>query len=309
MDFVHKSVLLREAVNGLAVKPDGIYVDGTAGGGGHSAEILKHLGPQGKLICIDQDPEAVEYLRKMFINDSKVEIMKSNFVNIGQVLESIGITKVSGVLLDLGVSSHQLDTSKRGFSYHMDAVLDMRMSKEGVSAYDLVNTLSKDELSKILFEYAEEKYSKLIATEIVKTREAAPIETTLQLVDVIKKALPGKVLRKDLHPARKTFQALRIAVNDELNKLSEALEIILKSLEVGGRLSVITFHSLEDRIVKKQMKDWSVVCTCPPDFPICVCGRSARVRLITRKPILPSDEEIQNNKRSRSAKLRVCERI
>lgn len=309
MDFVHKSVLLREAVNGLAVKPDGIYVDGTAGGGGHSAEILKHLGPQGKLICIDQDPEAVEYLRKRFINDSKVEIMKSNFVNIGQVLESIGITKVSGVLLDLGVSSHQLDTSKRGFSYHMDAVLDMRMSKEGVSAYDLVNTLSKDELSKILFEYAEEKYSKLIATEIVKTREAAPIETTLQLVDVIKKALPGKVLRKDLHPARKTFQALRIAVNDELNKLSEALEIILKSLEVGGRLSVITFHSLEDRIVKKQMKDWSVVCTCPPDFPICVCGRSARVRLITRKPILPSDEEIQNNKRSRSAKLRVCERI
>lgn len=309
MDFVHKSVLLREAVNGLAVKPDGIYVDGTAGGGGHSAEILKHLGPQGKLICIDQDPEAVEYLRKRFINDSRVEIMKSNFVNIGQVLESIGITKVSGVLLDLGVSSHQLDTSKRGFSYHMDAVLDMRMSKEGVSAYDLVNTLSKDELSKILFEYAEEKYSKLIATEIVKTREVAPIETTLQLVDVIKKALPGKVLRKDLHPARKTFQALRIAVNDELNKLSEALEIILKSLEVGGRLSVITFHSLEDRIVKKQMKDWSVVCTCPPDFPICVCGRSARVRLITRKPILPSDEEIQNNKRSRSAKLRVCERI
>lgn len=309
MDFVHKSVLLREAVNGLAVKPNGIYVDGTAGGGGHSAEILKHLGPQGKLICIDQDPEAVEYLRKRFINDSRVVIMKSNFVNIGQVLESIGITKVSGVLLDLGVSSHQLDTSKRGFSYHMDAVLDMRMSKEGVSAYDLVNTLSKDELSKILFEYAEEKYSKLIATEIVKTRETAPIETTLQLVDVIKKALPGKVLRKDLHPARKTFQALRIAVNDELNKLSEALEIILKSLEVGGRLSVITFHSLEDRIVKKQMKDWSVVCTCPPDFPICVCGRSARVRLITRKPILPSDEEIQNNKRSRSAKLRVCERI
>lgn len=309
MDFVHKSVLLREAVNGLAVKPNGIYVDGTAGGGGHSAEVLKHLGPQGKLICIDQDPEAVEYLRKRFINDSRVVIMKSNFVNIGQVLESIGITKVSGVLLDLGVSSHQLDTSKRGFSYHMDAVLDMRMSKEGVSAYDLVNTLSKDELSKILFEYAEEKYSKLIATEIVKTREAVPIETTLQLVDVIKKALPGKVLRKDLHPARKTFQALRIAVNDELNKLSEALEIILKSLEVGGRLSVITFHSLEDRIVKKQMKDWSVVCTCPPDFPICVCGRSARVRLITRKPILPSDEEIQNNKRSRSAKLRVCERI
>lgn len=309
MDFVHKSVLLREAVNGLAVKPDGIYVDGTAGGGGHSAEILKHLGPQGKLICIDQDPEAVEYLRKRFINDSRVVIMKSNFVNIGQVLESIGITKVSGVLLDLGVSSHQLDTSKRGFSYHMDAVLDMRMSKEGVSAYDLVNTLSKDELSKILFEYAEEKYSKLIATEIVKTRETAPIETTLQLVDVIKKALPGKVLRKDLHPARKTFQALRIAVNDELNKLSEALEIILKSLEVGGRLSVITFHSLEDRIVKKQMKYWSVVCTCPTDFPICVCGRSARVRLITRKPILPSDEEIQNNKRSRSAKLRVCERI
>lgn len=309
MDFVHKSVLLREAVNGLAVKPNGIYVDGTAGGGGHSAEVLKHLGPQGKLICIDQDPEAVEYLRKRFINDSRVVIMKSNFVNIGQVLESIGITKVSGVLLDLGVSSHQLDISKRGFSYHMDAVLDMRMSKEGVSAYDLVNTLSKDELSKILFEYAEEKYSKLIATEIVKTRETAPIETTLQLVDVIKKALPGKVLRKDLHPARKTFQALRIAVNDELNKLSEALEIILKSLEVGGRLSVITFHSLEDRIVKKQMKDWSVVCTCPPDFPICVCGRSARVRLITRKPILPSDEEIQNNKRSRSAKLRVCERI
>ena len=309
MDFVHKSVLLREAVNGLAVKPNGIYVDGTAGGGGHSAEVLKHLGPQGKLICIDQDPEAVEYLRKRFINDSRVVIMKSNFVNIGQVLESIGITRVSGVLLDLGVSSHQLDISKRGFSYHMDAVLDMRMSKEGVSAYDLVNTLSKDELSKILFEYAEEKYSKLIATEIVKTRETAPIETTLQLVDVIKKALPGKVLRKDLHPARKTFQALRIAVNDELNKLSEALEIILKSLEVGGRLSVITFHSLEDRIVKKQMKDWSVVCTCPPDFPICVCGRSARVRLITRKPILPSDEEIQNNKRSRSAKLRVCERI
>ena len=309
MEFVHKSVLLKEAVDGLAIKPDGIYVDGTAGGGGHSAEILKHLGPKGRLICIDQDPEAIEHLRVNFADDSRVKVVKSNFVDIGQVLDSVGLTKVNGVLLDLGVSSHQLDTSERGFSYHTDAALDMRMSKEGVSAYDIVNTLSKEELSRILFEYAEEKYSRLIAAEIVKTREISPIETTSQLVDVIKGALPAKVLRKDSHPARKTFQALRIAVNDELNKLSEALENILQVLKDRGKLSVITFHSLEDRIVKKKMKDWSTACTCPPDFPICVCGKSASVRLITRKPILPSEEEIRDNKRSRSAKLRVCEKV
>lgn len=309
MEFIHKSVLLSETVESLNVIPNGVYVDGTAGGGGHSSKILERLNEEGKLICIDQDPDAIEHLKAKFAGKSNVIVVKSNFADVKSAVKNLGFYKVNGVILDLGVSSYQLDTSERGFSYHQNAHLDMRMSKNGVSAYDLVNDLSKENLSKILFEYAEEKYAGLIANAIVKSRKVSPIETTIQLVDVIKSALPAKVLRKDSHPAKKTFQALRIAVNDELESLSRGLDEAFDILKIDGRLSVITFHSIEDRIVKQRMKSWSIGCTCPPDFPVCVCGNEPKAQIITKKPIIPSEYELNENNRSRSAKLRVCTRI
>lgn len=307
MNFVHKPVLLEETINALDIKPDGIYIDGTAGGGGHSSEIAKRL-LNGRLIDIDQDPSAIEALTNRFKDDNNVTVYRSNFSQMKSVAEDLQIYAVDGILLDIGVSSHQLDTAERGFSYHHDAPLDMRMSQSGKTAADLVNTLSFSELCKIISLYGEDKFAKNIARAIEREREIEPITTTLRLAEIVKDAYPAKA-RRDGHPARKTFQALRIAVNGELDVLSKGLDAAFSLLKSGGRLAVITFHSLEDRIVKQRMASWCEGCTCPKDFPVCICGKTPCAKLITRKPIEAGEKELEENPRSRSAKLRVCEKL
>ena len=307
MEFSHIPVLLDETIEGLNINPNGIYVDGTAGGGGHSGEILKRL-TSGKLISIDRDPDAVCTLTERFKKNENSIIVKGNFADIKELLAQRGVFRVDGVLLDIGVSSHQLDTAERGFSFHEDAPLDMRMSQSGTTAEELVNTLPYEELKRIIFEYGEEKYAPSIARGIVESREQKPVKTTLELTEIIKNNVPQRV-RRDGHPARKTFQAIRIAVNDELEALKRGLDGAFDILGSGGRLAVITFHSLEDRIVKQKMAQWAQGCTCPKDFPVCVCGNKPKVRLITRKPVCANETELTQNARARSAKLRICEKI
>ncbi|MBE6738484.1 MAG: 16S rRNA (cytosine(1402)-N(4))-methyltransferase RsmH [Ruminococcaceae bacterium] len=307
MEFKHISVLLQESINGLNIKPDGIYVDGTAGGGGHSSEILKRL-ENGKLYSIDRDPDAIKTVTERFKDEPCSEIVKGRFGDMKELLFGRGVQKVDGVLLDIGVSSHQLDTAERGFSFHEDAPLDMRMSQEGDTAATLVNTLPYAEIARIIGTYGEDKYASSIARAIVKYREEKEILTTLELAEIIKSAVPQRV-RREGHPARQTFQALRIAVNDEFGELERGLDSAFEMLNTGGRLAVITFHSIEDRITKQRMAKWCTGCTCPPDFPVCVCGNKPKAKLISRKPIVASDEELAENLRSRSAKLRVCEKL
>lgn len=307
MEFVHKSVLLYETVNSLNIKPDGIYVDGTAGGGGHSSEILKHL-KNGVLYSIDRDPDAIAFVKDRFKDNPNSRILQGKFSDMKQLLNDAGVHSVDGIMLDIGVSSHQLDTAQRGFSFHEDAPLDMRMSQSGTSAAELVNNLSYARLATIINNYGEERFASSIARNIVKARDVKPIETTLELAEIIKNSVPQKV-RRDGHPARKTFQALRIAVNGELDELEQGIDSAFELLNVGGRLSIITFHSLEDRIVKRKMAALATGCTCPKDFPVCVCGKKPHAKLITNKPIEASVEELNENPRSRSAKLRVCEKL
>ncbi|MBQ9869828.1 MAG: 16S rRNA (cytosine(1402)-N(4))-methyltransferase RsmH [Ruminococcus sp.] len=309
MEFKHVSVLLSECIEGLAIKPDGIYCDGTAGGAGHSREIAKRLDAQkgGRLIAIDRDPDAVKVAAQR-LEGLPAQVVKGNYSQIDGILDGLGITGVDGILLDLGVSSFQLDNPDRGFSYHTDAALDMRMSREGMSAKDVVNTYSAQQLSKIIFEYGEEKFARSIAAGIVKAREQKPIETTLELADVIKNSVPQKA-RRDKNPCKKTFQAIRIEVNSELEHLSLALDKAFDCLNIGGRLCIISFHSLEDRLVKQRFKTFCTGCTCPPDFPVCVCGKTPRGKLITRKPIEADSKELEENNRSHSAKLRIIEKI
>ena len=308
MDFHHVSVLLNESIEGLAIKPDGIYVDGTAGGAGHSSEIAKRL-TTGKLIALDKDPDAVKIATERLSSYSCATVIHSDFAEIPTVLDRLGIDKVDGVLLDLGVSSHQLDDAERGFSYHQEAPLDMRMSRKGLSAYDLVNHASGAELAKILYDYGEEKFTPRIVNAIVDARAVKPIETTTELADIIREAVPAAARRESGHPARKTFQALRIAVNGELDRLAEALDRVFDRLAPGGRFAIITFHSLEDRMVKQAFAEYTKGCICPPEFPVCVCGRKPRGKLVNRKPIEPSAEELEVNHRSRSAKLRIIEKL
>lgn len=307
VQFSHIPVLLNETLDSLNIKKDGIYVDATAGGGGHSSEILKRLGSNGRLICFDQDPTAIEVLTERFKDDNRVTVIHSNFSNLNQVLTELGITGVDGILADLGVSSHQLDTVERGFSFHSDAPLDMRMSQEGMTAADLCNILPEMELRRILYEYGEERFAPRIAASICKARDEKPIETTLELSELVKESIPAKA-RRGKHPARKTFQALRIAVNGEMDVLDRSLDSMFDSLNPNGRLSIITFHSLEDRMVKKRFLDYCKGCTCPPEFPVCVCGRTPSARL-PFKFKAASNEELENNKRSRSARLRCAEKI
>lgn len=307
MEFSHTPVLLRETIDGLNIRANGIYVDGTAGGGGHSSEILKKL-KTGKLISIDQDPDAIATVTQRFKDNENSIVIKGNFSDMKELLNCRGICRVDGVLLDIGVSSHQLDTAERGFSFHEDAPLDMRMSQSGKTAADLVNNLSQKELSRIIYTYGEEKYADSISRSIVKYREEKPIETTFELAEIIRNSVPERVRRAG-HPARKTFQALRIEVNHELDALEKGLDEAFEMLSEGGRLAVITFHSLEDRIVKQKMASWYQGCTCPKDFPVCVCGNKPKAKPITRKPVVANEQELSTNPRSRSAKLRICERI
>lgn len=306
MEFIHKPVLFDEAIDALNIKPDGIYFDGTSGGGGHSGAIASRL-TSGRLISVDQDPDAIEILHERLGGYPCVTVVKSNFCMIKQVLSEQGVSGVDGILLDLGVSSHQLDEGERGFSYKKDAPLDMRMSQEGTSAADLVNNLSEQELSKIIFTYGEEKFAKRIAAAIVRERKNGKIETTLQLAEIVKNAIPAATRREGGNPARRTFQALRIEVNGELDKLSKALDEMVECLNPGGRIAVITFHSLEDRIVKQRFAKWCSGCTCPPDFPVCVCGKKPLGQL-PFKAKAPTEEELEVNPRSRSARLRVFEK-
>ncbi len=307
MEFSHIPVLLDECMDGLNIRPDGIYVDGTAGGAGHSSAIASRLGSSGRLIALDRDPDAVATATERLSVYPNAQVVHSNYSQIREVLDDLGIDKVDGILMDLGVSSYQLDEESRGFSYHADAPLDMRMSKEGASAADIVNTFSEQELARILFEYGEEKFSRRIASNIVAQRANAPIETTLQLADIVRMSVPQKA-RRDKNPCKKTFQAIRIAVNGEFEHLSKGLEDAFFSLKSGGRLAVITFHSLEDRIVKQKFAGWCKGCICPPDFPVCVCGHKPQGVLVNRKPIEAEEKEVERNNRSRSAKLRIIER-
>lgn len=306
MEFSHISVLLNEAIDSLQIKPDGIYVDGTAGGGGHSFEIAGRL-TTGRLIALDRDPEAVKTATTR-LKGLPAEVVCINFKDFDSALDRSGIGKIDGMLLDLGVSSYQLDNTERGFSYHGDAPLDMRMGDSGPTAADLVNTISLEELSRILTVYGEEKFAYRIAKAIVRQREIEHITTTKVLADIISSAVPAAA-RRDGHPARKSFQAIRIAVNGELDALKEVLKKAFNRLNVGGVLSVITFHSLEDRIVKQTFAEFTRGCTCPEDFPVCVCGKTPMGELLFKKPILPSKEEIEHNMRSRSAKLRAIKKI
>jgi len=302
MEFKHISVLLNETIDSLNIMPNGIYVDGTAGGAGHSKEIAKRL-KGGMLIALDRDPQAVATATER-LKGLNAQVVKSEFANMDKVLLELGIDKVDGILLDLGVSSHQLDTAERGFSYHKEAPLDMRMGDSGQTAADLVNTLSSEELVNIFFRYGEEKFSQRIARKICEERDIEPIKTTTRLAEIISAAYPAAA-RRDGHPARKCFQALRIAVNGELEQLENVLDKAFNLLKVGGRLAIITFHSLEDRMVKLKFREYTTGCTCPPDIPVCVCGKKPQGKLLTRKPIEATKEELENNPRSRSAKLRV----
>lgn len=309
-DFHHVSVLLEECIDGLNIKPDGIYVDGTLGGAGHSSRIAAKL-TTGRLIGIDRDPVALKAAgERLAPFGDRVTLVHSNFCEIADVLDDLGIGGVDGILLDLGVSSPQLDDGARGFSYMADAPLDMRMDNgDSLSADTVVNTWSYEELKRILYEYGEERYAPAIASAICRRRESAPIGSTLELVDVIRSAMPPAALREKQHPAKRSFQAIRIAVNDELNSVAKVMKDAIPRLNPGGRLAVITFHSLEDRIVKNAMAEAAKGCTCPPNFPVCVCGKKPKVQVITRKPIVSGENELERNPRARSAKLRICEKV
>ena len=308
--FHHVSVLLDACIDALAIRPDGVYVDGTLGGGGHSREIASRL-TTGHLIGIDRDETALAAAgERLAPFMDRVTLVHSNFCEMDSVIRSLGYGGVDGVLLDLGVSSPQLDESSRGFSYMADAPLDMRMDRgDTLTAYQVVNEWSYEELKRILFDYGEERYAPLIAGAICRRREQKPIATTLELVDIIRGSVPPAALREKQHPAKRSFQAIRIAVNDELGAVSKAMEAAIPMLNPGGRLAVITFHSLEDRIVKSSMAEAARGCTCPPSFPVCVCGKKPKVKLLSRKPILPGAEELEENPRARSAKLRACEKL
>ncbi len=307
MDFSHISVMLQQCIDGLNIKPNGIYIDGTCGGAGHSVEIAKRLTDSGRLIGIDRDPDAIKAASER-LSPYNAKVLKGNFSDMKALAAAEGITEADGILLDLGVSSHQLDTLERGFSYHGSAPLDMRMSQEGVSAKDIVNTYSYESLCKILWEYGEEKFARKIADTIIKRRETKPIVTTEQLADIVCSSIPAK-FRREKNPCKKTFQAIRIAVNCELDELDKALDDGFDLLKSGGRLCIITFHSLEDRMVKQRFASFCTGCTCPPDFPQCVCGKKPRGRLVNRKPIEADEAELEVNNRSRSAKLRIIEKI
>lgn len=310
MEFKHISVLLNESVDALMINPDGIYVDGTMGGGGHSEKIVQKLSTKGTLIGIDRDTEALTASRTRLSEYNNIIYVHNNYKNIKDILAEQGIDHIDGAVLDLGVSSYQLDCKERGFSYMEDAPLDMRMNRQaGITAYDVVNTYSEDELTRIFFSYGEEKFSKKVARIICERRENKPIETTLELVDIIKAAIPEKFRQKGSHPAKRVFQAIRIEVNGELADLKGAVDDFFDVLSPGGRLSIITFHSLEDRIVKNAFNEYKQGCTCPKDFPICVCGNKPRGKVITKKPVLPSEEECDFNSRSKSAKLRIAEKL
>ncbi|MBQ3139776.1 MAG: 16S rRNA (cytosine(1402)-N(4))-methyltransferase RsmH [Ruminococcus sp.] len=307
MEFRHIPVLLDQCIEGLNINPDGIYIDCTAGGGGHSSAIAAKLSDKGRLYSLDRDPDAVKAASARLAEFPNARVIHRNYSELDAVLAELGIDAVDGILMDLGVSSHQLDEESRGFSYHTDAPLDMRMSQTGMSAADVVNTFSEQQLAKIIFEYGEEKFSRRIAANIVKAREIAPVETTLQLADIIRESVPQKA-RRDKNPCKKTFQAIRIAVNGEFDHLYEGLDKAFAALKPEGRLAVITFHSLEDRIVKQRFAGWCKGCICPPDFPQCVCGRKPQGILVNKKPLEADSKELENNNRSRSAKLRVIER-
>ncbi len=309
MEFTHKSVLLDECIEALNIRPDGVYVDGTLGRAGHSREIVQKL-TTGRLICIDRDMAAIDAAKERLAPwMERVTLVHGNFADLGEVLREKEIAGVDGMLFDLGVSSPQLDDASRGFSYMQDAPLDMRMDKTAaLTAYEVVNAWSYEELRRILFEYGEEPYAPAIAKAIVRARETRPVETTLELVDLIKSAMPPAALREKQHPAKRSFQAIRIAVNGELDALPPMLKSATEALNPGGRLAVITFHSLEDRIVKRAMQDMARGCTCPPEFPVCICGKKPKLKLLTRKPIVSGEAELEENPRARSAKLRVAEK-
>lgn len=310
MEFKHKSVLLEETIENLNIKPDGIYVDGTLGGGGHSYHIAEQLSSNGRLIGIDQDADAIAAATKRLEPFSdRVTIVRNNYCNFEQVLKELSIDKVDGIVLDLGVSSYQLDTAERGFTYKTDAPLDMRMDqRQQLTAKDIVNTYSEVDLYRIIRDYGEDRFAKNIARHIVSARQIKPIETTFELNEVIKAAIPMKVRAVGGHPAKKTFQAIRIELNHELDVLEDSIDTMIDHLNDKGRICIITFHSLEDRIVKTRFRNCENPCTCPPDFPVCVCGKKSKGKVITRKPIVPSEEELEENKRSKSSKLRVFER-
>lgn len=310
MEFKHVSVLLNECLEGLDIKEDGIYVDCTLGGAGHSIHILERLSSKGLLVGIDQDRDALKAAGERLKSYKNVKFVHNNFYNIDNILESLDISKVDGILMDLGVSSYQLDEGERGFSYMKDAPLDMRMNQDNdFSADFVVNNYSEEDLYKIIRDYGEEKFAKRIAKFIVERRKEKKIETTLELVDIIKAAIPAKARREGPHPAKRTFQAIRIEVNHELKILNKAIEDGVNRLNKGGRMAIITFHSLEDRIVKLKFRELADPCTCPKDFPVCICGKKPLVKLVKRKPIEPSEEEVLENPRSRSAKLRIIEKI
>lgn len=310
MEFVHKSVLLNETIDGLNIQPDGIYVDGTLGGGGHAYEVCRRLGDKGSIVGIDQDAAAIE-AAGVRLKDfgEKVTIVRSNYRDMKSQLQKLGIDKVDGIVLDLGVSSYQLDTAERGFSYREDAPLDMRMdTRQTLTARDIVNDYGEQELYHIIRDYGEDKFARNIAKHIVAARKKAPIETTGQLVEIIRQSIPMKFQKMSGHPAKRTFQAIRIELNHELEVLKDSLDDMIDLLNPGGRICIITFHSLEDRIVKAAFRKNENPCTCPSDFPVCVCGKVSKGSIITRKPILPSEEEMETNSRSKSAKLRIFER-
>ncbi len=310
MEFVHKSVLLEETVDSLNVRPGGIYVDGTLGGGGHAYEVCRRLAGKGRFIGIDQDEEAINAATERLAEfGDMVTIVRSNYVLIEEILKSLDIHEVNGIMLDLGVSSHQLDTALRGFSYRADAPLDMRMDvRNELTAKDIVNTYDESELYRIIRDYGEDRFAKNIAKHIVQARADKQIETTLELSEIVKAAIPAKVRMTGGNPAKRTFQAIRIELNRELEVLDESIDTMIDLLAEGGRLSIITFHSLEDRIVKNRFKNNETPCTCPPEFPVCVCGKKSKGRVLTRKPTLPCENEIEENKRAKSAKLRVFEK-
>lgn len=310
MTFEHKSVLLQETVDSLNIKPDGIYVDGTLGGGGHAYEVCRRLGSKGRFVGIDQDADAIGAASERLLEyGEKVTIVRSNYEHIANVLKELQIESVDGIYLDLGVSSYQLDTVERGFTYREDAPLDMRMDQRNTqTAADIVNTYSEQDLYRVIRDYGEDKFAKNIAKHIIRVRQEKPFETTGELIDTIKAAIPMKVRAVGGHPAKKTFQAIRIELNHELDVLNQSIDTMIELLKPGGRLSIITFHSLEDRIVKNRFREHENPCICPPGFPVCMCGKVSKGTVVTRKPILPGGQEIEENKRSKSAKLRVFER-